>query len=101
LHIAQRFERLMETYRRPDGRRWTGQELDEATGGVVTRSYVTNLRKGRIDNPGYEKLRASPRSWVSRPSCGSRRGLSSVLERRISATIGEVSPGRRTASSRP
>ena len=48
----------METYRRPDGRQWTGQELDEATGGVVTRSYVTNLRKGRIDNPGCEKLRA-------------------------------------------
>jgi transcriptional regulator with XRE-family HTH domain len=24
----------------------------------VTRSYVTNLRKGRIENPGYEKLRA-------------------------------------------
>jgi len=45
-------------YRRPDGRRWSGQEIDEATGGVVTRSYVTNLRKGRIDNPGFEKLRA-------------------------------------------
>jgi hypothetical protein len=27
-------------------------------GGVVTRSYVTNLRKGRIENPGYEKLKA-------------------------------------------
>jgi transcriptional regulator with XRE-family HTH domain len=24
----------------------------------VTRSYVTNLRKGRIENPGYEKMRA-------------------------------------------
>jgi transcriptional regulator with XRE-family HTH domain len=24
----------------------------------VSRSYVTNLRKGRMDNPGYEKLRA-------------------------------------------
>jgi transcriptional regulator with XRE-family HTH domain len=24
----------------------------------VTRSYVTNLRKGRIDNPGYAKMRA-------------------------------------------
>ena len=58
MHIAHRFERLIEAYRRPDGSRWTGQELDEATGGVVTRSYVTNLRKGRIDNPGYEKLRA-------------------------------------------
>ncbi len=28
------------------------------TGGVVTRSYVTSLRKGRIENPGFEKLNA-------------------------------------------
>ena len=58
MHIAQKFEALLEMYRRPDGRRWTGQEIDEATGGVVTRSYITNLRKGRIENPGYEKMRA-------------------------------------------
>jgi transcriptional regulator with XRE-family HTH domain len=25
---------------------------------VVTRSYFTNLRKGRIENPGYEKMAA-------------------------------------------
>jgi transcriptional regulator with XRE-family HTH domain len=49
---------LLEAYPHPDGRRWSGQEIDEATGGVVTRSYVTNLRKGRIENPGFEKLRA-------------------------------------------
>jgi len=57
LHVAQRFELFLDTYRRPDGHRWTGQQLDEATGGIVTRSYVTNLRKGRIENPGYEKMR--------------------------------------------
>jgi len=58
MHVAQRFETLLELYRRPDGRKWSGQEIDEATGGVVTRSYITNLRKGRIENPGYEKMRA-------------------------------------------
>jgi transcriptional regulator with XRE-family HTH domain len=57
MHIAQRFEHLLDTYRRPDGSRWTGQQLDEATG-VAPRSYVTNLRKGRIESPGYEKMRA-------------------------------------------
>ena len=35
------------------------QDLNKATGGIVTRSYVStyvsNLRKGRIENPGYEK----------------------------------------------
>ena len=91
----------METYRRPDGRQWTGQELDEATGGVVTRSYVTNLRKGRIDNPGYEKLRAIAKVMGFPPELWFQEGGSSVLERRISATIGGVSPRRRTASSRP
>jgi transcriptional regulator with XRE-family HTH domain len=58
MHVAQKFEHLLDTYRRPDGHRWTGQQIDEATGGVVTRSYVTNLRKGRIESPGYEKLAA-------------------------------------------
>ena len=58
MHIAQKFETLLEMYRHPDGRRWSGQEIDEVTGGVVTRSYVTNLRKGRIESPGYEKMRA-------------------------------------------
>jgi transcriptional regulator with XRE-family HTH domain len=58
LHVAQRFEHLLDAHRRPDGSRWTGQQLDVATGGVVTRSSVTNLRKGRIENPGYEKMRA-------------------------------------------
>jgi hypothetical protein len=57
LHVAQRFELFLDTYRRPDGHRWTGQKLDEATGGVVPRSYVTNLRKDRIEYPGYEKMR--------------------------------------------
>jgi transcriptional regulator with XRE-family HTH domain len=58
MYIAQKFESLLEIYRHPDGRKWSGQEIDEATGGVVSCSYVTNLRKGRIENPGYEKMRA-------------------------------------------
>ncbi len=56
--IAQKFEHFLDTYRRPDGSRWGGQDLHNATGAVVTRSYVSNLRKGRIENPGFEKLRA-------------------------------------------
>jgi transcriptional regulator with XRE-family HTH domain len=60
-HAAQKFERLLAAFRRPDGSKWTGQQLDEATGGVVARSYFTNLRKGRIDNPGYEKMRTIAR----------------------------------------
>jgi transcriptional regulator with XRE-family HTH domain len=43
----------------------------------VARSYVTNLRKGRIENPGYEKMRAiaramgfPPEAWFDEtPGC--------------------------------
>jgi transcriptional regulator with XRE-family HTH domain len=75
MHIAQKFEVLLEIYRRPDGRKWSGQEIDEATGGVVTRSYVTNLRKGRIENPGYEKMKAIAKAMGFAPEVWFEDGL--------------------------
>src|SRR5215204_2407473 len=75
MHIAQKFEALLERYRHPDGRRWSGKELDEATGGVVTRSHVTNLRKGRIENPGYEKLIAIAKAMGFAPEVWFEEGL--------------------------
>ena len=75
MHIAQKFEALLEIYRRPDGRKWSGQEIDEATGGVVSRSYVTNLRKGRIENPGYEKMRAIAKAMGFAPEVWFEDGL--------------------------
>jgi transcriptional regulator with XRE-family HTH domain len=75
MHVSQKFKHLLETYRRPDGQRWTGQQLDKATGGVVTRSYVTNLRKGRIENPGYEKMRALAKAMGFAPEVWFEEGL--------------------------
>jgi transcriptional regulator with XRE-family HTH domain len=75
MHIAQKFEALLEIYRRPEGRKWSGQEIDEATGGVVSRSYVTNLRKGRIENPGYEKMRAIAKAMGFAPEVWFEEGL--------------------------
>ena len=75
MHIAQKFEALLEMYRRPDGRKWSGQEIDEATGGVVSRSYVTNLRKGRIENPGYVKLAAMAKAMGFAPEVWFEDGL--------------------------
>ena len=57
-HVSERFGRLLELYRRPDGGEWGGQDLEKATGRMVTRSYVSNLRSGRIGDPGLSKLEA-------------------------------------------
>jgi transcriptional regulator with XRE-family HTH domain len=75
MHVAQKFEILLEMYPHPDGRKWSGQEIDEATGGVVTRSYVTNLRKGRIENPGYAKLAAMAKAMGFAPEMWFEDGL--------------------------
>jgi transcriptional regulator with XRE-family HTH domain len=60
--ISERFDRLLDVYRRPDGGRWGGQDLEAATGGAVTRSYVSTLKKGNIESPGFDKLRAIARA---------------------------------------
>ena len=57
-HVSERFLKLLALYRKPDGSEWGGQDLENATGGAVTRSYVANLKKGRIENPGLAKLEA-------------------------------------------
>lgn len=69
-HASERFRRLLQRYRKPDGSEWGGQDLENATGGTVTRSYVSNLKQGRIENPGLAKLEAiagamsfPPRLW--------------------------------------
>jgi len=72
-HAAGKFERLLKAYRSEDGREWSGVELERDTGGVVSRSYVTNLRKGRIENPGLDKLAALARAMGFLPGRGSRR----------------------------
>jgi hypothetical protein len=75
-HVAPKFERLLETHRREEGGRWSGVELERATGGVVTRTYVTNLRKGRIENPGMDKLAALVRAMGFPPTLWFEEGLS-------------------------
>ena len=88
-HIARKFERLLKAYRREDGRKWRGVELERATGGVLTRSYVTNLRKGRIENPGMDKLAAiakamgfPPALWFEEELTGADgRGAAETHER--------------------
>ena len=55
---ANRFENIRDRYRRDDGTRWGGAALERATGGKVSRSYVSKLRAGRVEEPSFEKIHA-------------------------------------------
>jgi transcriptional regulator with XRE-family HTH domain len=58
MHASRKFAALLDAYRRPDGTVWTGQQIQDVTDGFVSRSYVHQLRTGRIANPRLDKLQA-------------------------------------------
>lgn len=55
---AERFERILDKYRRDDGSRWSGAALERATGGKVTGAYVSHLRQGYNNDPSFDRIDA-------------------------------------------
>jgi hypothetical protein len=80
MHISQKFEKLLDSYRHSDGSQWTGQQIDEVTDGLVTRSYFVNLRKGRINSPGHDKLAAIATAMGFPPAAWFEDGTDSDLD---------------------
>jgi transcriptional regulator with XRE-family HTH domain len=58
---AEKLELLLETFRRADGERWTLREIENATGEVVSASYLSSIRKRRIKRVGTRQRRAMAR----------------------------------------
>jgi transcriptional regulator with XRE-family HTH domain len=62
----------------------------------VPRSYVTNLRKGRIENPGYEKMRTMakvmgfpPEAWFEETP-GQTKRPARAEDRDLAARVGRL-----------
>lgn len=79
MDFGAQFARLLDTYRKPDGSRWQLKEIEDATNGFVKGGYLTNLRKGRIRQPGWDRMKAiayvmgfSMRLWFEEPENWSR-----------------------------
>jgi transcriptional regulator with XRE-family HTH domain len=56
--IAEKIDYLFRTVRRPDGREFTYDEVEQGTDGRVSRSYVWKLRHGRNRNPSLDVIEA-------------------------------------------
>ena len=63
MDTVDRFRHFLRT-RRPDGLAWTGAEIERATHGEVSRSYVSRLRRGLIDYPGFGEIAAIGQAMV-------------------------------------
>ena len=72
---ASTFGRLLSRHRRADGSEWTGADIERATGGRVSRFYISRLKRGIIEDPSFTKIHlishtigARLEEWVEEPS---------------------------------
>lgn len=56
--FAGRLNTLLELKRKPDGSKYTQEEVVQSTQGVLSRAYLWKLRTGRAKNPGFHIVQA-------------------------------------------
>jgi transcriptional regulator with XRE-family HTH domain len=57
-NFAEKLNTLFEHKRKPDGSKYTQEEVVQGTDGVLTRAYLWKLRTGRAKNPGFQIVQA-------------------------------------------
>lgn len=58
IDFAKKLNTLFETKTKPDGSKYTQEEVIQGTKGVLTRAYLWKLRTGRAKNPGFNIVQA-------------------------------------------
>lgn len=58
IDFAKKLNTLFETRTKPDGTKYTQEEVIQGTKGVLTRAYLWKLRTGRAKNPGFNIVQA-------------------------------------------
>ena len=56
--FAERLNTLLELKRKPDGSKYTQEEIVQSARGVLSRAYLWKLRTGRAKNPGFQVVQA-------------------------------------------
>src|SRR5690554_1806584 len=58
IDFAKKLNTLFETKTKPDGTKYTQEEVIQGTKGLLTRAYLWKLRTGRAKNPGFNIVQA-------------------------------------------
>ena len=58
MSFAEKLDYLMRRSSKPDGKPYTYAEIVEASGGRLTISHLSQMRRGGRDNPTYEVIQA-------------------------------------------
>ncbi len=73
--MVDRFRHFLRSRRCSDESAWTGADIERAMCEEVSRFYVSRLRRGLIDDPGFKKVVAISRAmgipieaWLDDPT---------------------------------
>lgn len=56
--FAEKLNKLFQTVTKPDGSKYTQEEVVRGTNGTLTRVYLWKLRTGRATHPGFHIVQA-------------------------------------------
>lgn len=56
MSFSNKLTKLFERETKPDGRRYTNDDIQQLTGNQITASYISRLRNGQLSNPSYDKI---------------------------------------------
>lgn len=88
--VAGKLDHLFRTIRRDDGREFTYDEVEQGTGGRVSRSYVWKLRHGKNTNPSLDVVEALAEFFSVPPSYFFGPGLGGDEEAKEAAAIASL-----------
>jgi transcriptional regulator with XRE-family HTH domain len=66
--VSEKIDYLFRTVKREDGREYTYDDVEQGTGGRVSRSYVWKLRHGRNNNPSLDVIESLAQFFKVPPS---------------------------------
>jgi transcriptional regulator with XRE-family HTH domain len=61
--VSEKIDHLFRAVRRPDGREFTYDDVEQGTGSRISRSYIWKLRHGRNRNPSLDVIEAMSEFW--------------------------------------
>jgi transcriptional regulator with XRE-family HTH domain len=63
VNVTDRIDLLFKTVTKPDGNEYSYQDVEELTGGVVTRAAIWKARTGKTENPRQRLLGALSKAF--------------------------------------
>jgi transcriptional regulator with XRE-family HTH domain len=100
--VSEKIDHLFNAVRRPDGREFTYDDVEQGTGSRISRSYAWKLRHGRNRNPSLDVIEAMSEFFGVLPEFFFEQAVIDAAMGSDAAAVGDLlrDPGARAVAER-